>query len=73
MENHIIDMIKREIKRYKKMLFPHLPQSPESKEQSEDSVTTNEDILKITLHALKEKGQRELANKLEKCKKENVQ
>lgn len=56
------------------MLFPH-PSQSESEKQDEDSLTTadkmqdngaGEGVLKITLHVLKEMGQTELADKLEK-------
>ncbi|XP_047452492.1 NLR family CARD domain-containing protein 3-like isoform X1 [Mugil cephalus] len=74
-ETHIIDRVKSEMKRYKNVLFPHLPQSSESKEESEDSeatedkkqnLSTSEEILKMTLQALNEIGRQEIANKLQK-------
>lgn len=65
----------RELRKYKRMLFPHLSQSSESENQDKDRLTTedkqedssaSEGALKITLHVLKDIGQRELANQLEK-------
>ncbi|XP_074489878.1 NLR family CARD domain-containing protein 3-like isoform X2 [Sebastes fasciatus] len=73
-EEHSKNILLSEQKKYKRMLFPHLSQS-ESEKQDEDSLTTadkmqdngaGEGVLKITLHVLKEMGQTELADKLEK-------
>lgn len=77
MEEHAKNILVSELKRYERMLFPHLSQSSESEKPDEDGLTTedkkqdnsaSDGALKITLHVLKEMGQRELANKLEKCK-----
>lgn len=64
------------MERYKKILFPPLntSQSSESDNQDEDHLkpkdkldnSAGEGVLKITLHVLKEVGQKDLANKLEK-------
>ncbi|XP_078112703.1 NLR family CARD domain-containing protein 3-like isoform X2 [Sander vitreus] len=73
-EEHSNNILLSELRRYKRLLFPHLSQ-PESEKHDEDRLTTedknqdssaSEGVLKITLHVLKEMGQRELANKLEK-------
>ncbi|XP_070687252.1 NLR family CARD domain-containing protein 3-like [Pempheris klunzingeri] len=63
-----------ELKKYEKMLFPHLSQSPESETQDDGRVTedkkqdscASEGALMITLQVLKEMGQKELADLLEK-------
>ncbi|XP_070763734.1 NLR family CARD domain-containing protein 3-like [Enoplosus armatus] len=74
-EKHALNILLSELKGYGRMLFPHLSPSAESDEQEDDCLTTedkkqdssaSEGALKITLHVLKEIGQRELANKLEK-------
>lgn len=76
MEEHSNNILLSELRRYKRLLFPHLSQ-PESEKHDEDRLTTedknqdssaSEGVLKITLHVLKEMGQRELANILEKRK-----
>lgn len=77
MEEHAKNILLSELKRYKRILFPHLSQSIESDKQDEDCLTAedkkqdnsaSEGVLKITLHVFKDMGQRELANKLEKRK-----
>lgn len=74
-EEHAKNILLSELKRYKRILFPHLSQSIESDKQDEDCLTAedkkqdnsaSEGVLKITLHVFKDMGQRELANKLEK-------
>lgn len=74
-DKHCMQILQNELKRYKKMLFPHLSQSSESENQ--DRLTTDdkqedsgasEGALKIALYVLKDIGQRELANQLERCK-----
>lgn len=66
-----------ELKRFERMLFPHLTLSSETAEQGEDSSaredkkpddSASDGALKITLHVLKEMGQRKLASELEKRK-----
>ncbi|XP_040895153.1 NLR family CARD domain-containing protein 3-like [Toxotes jaculatrix] len=68
-ETYAMSIVRSELRRYEKMLFP------ESENQNEDSLTSedknqdssaSEGVLRITLHVLKEIGHRELANKLEK-------
>ncbi|XP_059190621.1 uncharacterized protein LOC131972868 [Centropristis striata] len=69
-EEHSVNILLSELKRYKKMLFPHLSQS-ENEKQDEDKTqetSCSDGVLKIALHVLKEMGQTELANKLEKGK-----
>ncbi|XP_010773410.1 protein NLRC3-like isoform X1 [Notothenia coriiceps] len=72
---HIKKIVLRELKSYERKLFPHLSHNSESEMQNEDTMTSeeikpdndaSEGVLKITLHVLKEMGQREIANKLEK-------
>ncbi|KAK5927560.1 hypothetical protein CgunFtcFv8_012705 [Champsocephalus gunnari] len=72
---HIKNIVLRELQSYERKLFPHLSHTSESEMQNEDTMTSeeikpdndaSEGVLKITLHVLKEMGQRELANKLEK-------
>lgn len=73
-----MEIFMSEIGRYKKMLFPHLSRySTEREKPDEDHPSTentkqdtsaSEGVLRITLHVLNEIGQKELANKLEKCK-----
>ncbi|KAK2842653.1 hypothetical protein Q5P01_012853 [Channa striata] len=75
-EEHAVNILRSELKRYEKMLFPHphKPPSSGSENQEEECLSTadkiddtaSEGVLKITLHVLKEMGQKELANKLEK-------
>ncbi|XP_076588690.1 NLR family CARD domain-containing protein 3-like [Chaetodon auriga] len=71
-EVHAKDILLSELRRYERMLFPQ-PSQPA--EQHEDNVTAedkkqddgaSDGALKITLHVLKEMGQRKLASKLEK-------
>ncbi|CAJ1055955.1 NLR family CARD domain-containing protein 3-like [Xyrichtys novacula] len=68
-------MLLSELKRFERMLFPHLSQPAESDKQNRDCLSAedtkgdasvSEGALKIALHILKKIGQRELANKLEK-------
>ncbi|KAM7002502.1 NLR family CARD domain-containing protein 3-like isoform 2-T2 [Tautogolabrus adspersus] len=74
-EEHANNILQCELKRFKGMLFPHLTQSSGSDEPNQDcsnTEETNEDTnasegaLKITLHALKKIGHKELADLLEK-------
>ncbi|XP_041854140.1 NLR family CARD domain-containing protein 3-like isoform X2 [Melanotaenia boesemani] len=77
-ESQGVAILRREIKRYKKTLFPHLspPLTRKTESLDEDGFTTedtkmdtnaSEGALKITLHVLNELGQKTLANELEKC------
>uniref|UniRef100_A0A3Q1EXX1 NLR family CARD domain-containing protein 3-like n=2 Tax=Acanthochromis polyacanthus TaxID=80966 RepID=A0A3Q1EXX1_9TELE len=70
-----MDILMHEMRKYKGILFPNLSQCSGSDKQDEVSLTSEntqqdgsacEGALKITLHVLKEMGQKELANKLEK-------
>lgn len=73
-----MNILRSELKRYKKILFPHLNASRSSQSENQDEhhlkpqdkqdSSASEGVLKITLHVLKELGQKELANKLEKRK-----
>lgn len=76
-EVHAINILKSQLKKYRKILFPHnASKSSESDNQDEGQLTTedkqdseaNEGVLKIILHVLKEVGQQVLASKLEKRK-----
>ncbi|XP_023255999.1 NACHT, LRR and PYD domains-containing protein 3-like [Seriola lalandi dorsalis] len=74
-ETQGMEIFQSELKRYKRMLFPHLSQSSVREEQDEESLPTedekqdssaSEGVLKVTLHVLKEMGHTALANELEK-------
>ncbi|XP_022611758.1 NLR family CARD domain-containing protein 3-like isoform X2 [Seriola dumerili] len=74
-ETQGMEIFQSELKRYRRMLFPHLSQSSVSEKQDEESLTTedekqdssaSEGVLKVTLHVLKEMGHSALANELEK-------
>lgn len=58
------------MKRYRNFLFPQ-PDASESERQHQDEEkhesSTSEGALRITLHVLKELGQKDVANTLEKC------
>ncbi|XP_031612321.1 NLR family CARD domain-containing protein 3-like isoform X1 [Oreochromis aureus] len=75
-EKHSMEIFMSEIRRYKKMLFPHLSlysterEKPDgdnlSTENTKQDMSASEGVLRITLHVLNKIGQKELANKLEK-------
>ncbi|CAK6954508.1 NLR family CARD domain-containing protein 3-like [Scomber scombrus] len=74
-DDQSMHILQSELRRYKKILFPPLSQSPESENQDQDRLTTDdkkedssasEGALKITLYVLRDIGQRELANQLER-------
>ncbi|XP_078139207.1 NLR family CARD domain-containing protein 3-like [Centroberyx gerrardi] len=74
-EDRGMNILLSEMKRYKRILFPHLPESSESQNEDDDNLATEDKMednsarkgaLKITLHVLKEIGHSELANRLEK-------
>uniref|UniRef100_A0A3Q3JBZ2 B30.2/SPRY domain-containing protein n=1 Tax=Monopterus albus TaxID=43700 RepID=A0A3Q3JBZ2_MONAL len=78
-----MDILRRELQRFKRMLFPHLhtSQSSESEMQEQGGLITegrqqdnsaSEGALKITLHVLKEMGRKDLADELEKRKYQQV-
>uniref|UniRef100_A0AAZ3PMY4 NACHT, LRR and PYD domains-containing protein 12-like n=1 Tax=Oncorhynchus tshawytscha TaxID=74940 RepID=A0AAZ3PMY4_ONCTS len=73
LEENIITFMKNELKRYKRILSPELPQGFESQKQevvdAEDEKqerSAREGALKITLHVLRKMNQKELADTLEK-------
>lgn len=67
---HAQNILLSELKRFERMLFPHLSQSEDSSATGvkEQDNSVSEGALKITLHVLKKMGKKELANKLEKRK-----
>ncbi|XP_029909306.1 NLR family CARD domain-containing protein 3-like isoform X2 [Myripristis murdjan] len=65
-----INILLSELRRYKRILFPHLRESSQNKDEDADILAAEDDsardgALKITLHVLKEMGLCELANRLE--------
>uniref|UniRef100_A0AAZ3S627 NACHT domain-containing protein n=1 Tax=Oncorhynchus tshawytscha TaxID=74940 RepID=A0AAZ3S627_ONCTS len=73
LEENIITFMKNELKRFKRILSPELPQGFESQKQevvdAEDEKqesSAREGALKITLHVLRKMNQKELADTLEK-------
>lgn len=67
---HAQNILLSELKRFERLLFPHLSQSEDSSTtgDKEQDNSASEGALKITLHVLKKMGKKELANKLEKRK-----
>lgn len=67
---HAQNILLSELKRFERMLFPHLSQSEDNSTtgDKEQDNSASEGALKITLHVLKKMGKKELANKLEKRK-----
>uniref|UniRef100_A0A8K9WZM1 B30.2/SPRY domain-containing protein n=1 Tax=Oncorhynchus mykiss TaxID=8022 RepID=A0A8K9WZM1_ONCMY len=75
LEEKIMTFVKNELKRFKRILSPELPQGFESQKQDEEVVdaedekqesSPREGALKITLHVLRKMNQKELADTLEK-------
>ncbi|XP_052375884.1 NACHT, LRR and PYD domains-containing protein 7-like [Oncorhynchus keta] len=75
LEENIITFVKNELKRYKRILSPELPEGFESQKQDKEVVdaedekqesSAREGALKITLHVLRKMNQKELADTLEK-------
>uniref|UniRef100_A0AAZ3SQK4 Uncharacterized protein n=1 Tax=Oncorhynchus tshawytscha TaxID=74940 RepID=A0AAZ3SQK4_ONCTS len=73
LEENIITFVKNELKTFKRILSPELPQGFESQKQevvdAEDEKqesSAREGALKITLHVLRKMNQKELADTLEK-------
>ncbi|XP_031669952.1 NLR family CARD domain-containing protein 3-like isoform X1 [Oncorhynchus kisutch] len=74
LEENIITFVKNELKRYKRILSPELPQGFESQKQDKEvdaedekqESSAREGALKITLHVLRKMNQKELADTLEK-------
>ncbi|XP_042168592.1 uncharacterized protein LOC121842868 [Oncorhynchus tshawytscha] len=77
LEENIIKFVKNELKMFKRILSPELPEEFESQKQDKEVVypedekqesSAREGALKITLHVLRKMNQKELADTLEKCK-----
>ena len=77
LEENIMTFVKNELKMFKRILSPELPEGFESQKQDEEVVdaedekqesSAREGALKITLHVLRKMNQKELADTLEKCK-----
>ncbi|KAM9471478.1 NACHT, LRR and PYD domains-containing protein 12-like isoform 4-T4 [Salvelinus alpinus] len=75
LEENIITFVKNELKMFKRILSPELPEGFESQKQDEEVVdaedekqesSAREGALKITLHILRKMNQKELADTLEK-------
>ncbi|CDQ92904.1 unnamed protein product [Oncorhynchus mykiss] len=77
LEENIMTFMKNELKMFKRILSPELPQGFESQKQDKEVVdaedekhesSAREGALKITLHILRKMNQKELADTLEKSK-----
>ncbi|KAK6291394.1 hypothetical protein J4Q44_G00381600, partial [Coregonus suidteri] len=75
LEENIMTFVKNELKRFKRILSPELPEGFESQKQDKEVVdaedekqesSAREGVLKITLHVLRKMNQKELADTLEK-------
>uniref|UniRef100_A0A673YPM9 NACHT domain-containing protein n=1 Tax=Salmo trutta TaxID=8032 RepID=A0A673YPM9_SALTR len=75
LEEKIMTFVKNELKMFKRILSPELPEGFESQKQDEEVVdaedekqesSAREGALKITLHVLRKMNQKELADTLEK-------
>ncbi|KAK1803307.1 hypothetical protein P4O66_004089 [Electrophorus voltai] len=66
LEHKVISLVKKELKRFKKLLNPDYPACPESKvEDEEDKSSVRLEVLKITLHVLRNMEETDLANRLQ--------
>ncbi|XP_055776556.1 NLR family CARD domain-containing protein 3-like [Salvelinus fontinalis] len=74
LEENILTFVKNELKMFKRILSPELPEGFESQKQDKEMVDTEDEkqessaregALKITLHILRKMNQRELADTLE--------
>ncbi|XP_042168855.1 uncharacterized protein LOC121843319 isoform X1 [Oncorhynchus tshawytscha] len=75
LEENIMTFVKNELKIFKRILSPELPEGFESQKQEvvdpedeKQESSAREGALKITLHILRKMNQKELADTLEKCK-----
>ncbi|XP_045567824.1 uncharacterized protein isoform X3 [Salmo salar] len=77
LEENIMTFVKNELKMFKRILSPELPEGFESQKQDKEVVdaedekqesSAREGALKITLHVLRKMNQKELADTLEKSK-----
>ncbi|XP_055798538.1 NLR family CARD domain-containing protein 3-like [Salvelinus fontinalis] len=75
LEENIMTFVKNELKMFKRILSPELPEGFESQKQDKEVVDTEDEkqessaregALKITLHVLRKMNQKELADTLEK-------
>ncbi|XP_064815585.1 NLR family CARD domain-containing protein 3-like [Oncorhynchus masou masou] len=75
LEENMMTFVKNELKRFKRILSPELPEGFESQKQDKEVVdpedeqqesSAREGALKITLHILRKMNQKELADTLEK-------
>ncbi|KAK6300010.1 hypothetical protein J4Q44_G00300430 [Coregonus suidteri] len=75
LEENIMTFVKKELKMFKRILSPELPEGFESQKQDKEVVdaedekqesSAREGALKITLHVLRKMNQKELADTLEK-------
>uniref|UniRef100_A0AAZ3STW6 Uncharacterized protein n=1 Tax=Oncorhynchus tshawytscha TaxID=74940 RepID=A0AAZ3STW6_ONCTS len=76
LEEKMMTFVKNELKMFKRILSPELPEGFESQKQDKEVVdaedekqesSAREGALKITLHILRKMNQKELADTLEKC------
>ncbi|XP_076836593.1 NACHT, LRR and PYD domains-containing protein 3-like isoform X2 [Brachyhypopomus gauderio] len=65
LEHKIISLVKKELKRFKKILSPDYPACSGEVEDEEDQSSVREGALKITLHVLRNMNQTDLANTLQ--------
>ncbi|KAI5621581.1 NACHT, LRR and PYD domains-containing protein 3 isoform X2 [Silurus asotus] len=66
LEHKVISLLQNELKRYKKLLSPDYPACSEREvEDEEDQSSVREEVLKITLHFLKNMKHTDLANTLQ--------
>ncbi|XP_031677222.1 NLR family CARD domain-containing protein 3-like [Oncorhynchus kisutch] len=65
LEEKMMTFVKNELKMFKRILSPELPDGFESQKQDKES-SAREGALKITLHILRKMNQKELADTLEK-------
>ncbi|XP_045567108.1 uncharacterized protein isoform X2 [Salmo salar] len=81
LEENIMTFVKNELKMFKRILSPELPEGFESQKQDKEVVdaedenpasSAREGALKITLHVLRKMNQKELADSLEKKKELDV-
>ncbi|XP_071006276.1 NLR family CARD domain-containing protein 3-like [Oncorhynchus clarkii lewisi] len=66
LEENIMTFVKNELKMFKRILSPELPEGFQGQKQDKDVVDAREGALKIALHVLRKMNQKELADILEK-------
>ncbi|XP_051515721.1 NACHT, LRR and PYD domains-containing protein 12-like isoform X2 [Myxocyprinus asiaticus] len=62
LEHRIISLMKKELKKFKRLLSPDSPACSEREEEDDGHSTVREEVLKITLHVLRKMNQTDLAN-----------